>query len=333
MLSQAIWTSQELEPDCGGWFCKSQEEWTEETGLSRWEQETARRVLREAGFLDERRAGMPARLWYRVRSERVWQALRAQAARAVARASKPKEGHDTRYSGTGPPDLRAPADLAEELALIWPLLGRHIAFHRRLVDLTASVKAALLLSQSIYWTRHGRDIAASGGWFFKTSEQWERETGLTAREQASARNTLRGLGILDERRLGIPARLHFRLALDRLAVALGAPADQGAMLIDWEDAAAVARLLGPTVAYHRSLATVGGGVHAGLLLSRALHLTRLESKKRPHGWIRRSVADWTRRAGSDPPRAGGGAKCPGAIRALGGDVRRPAGTALGPGVA
>jgi hypothetical protein len=33
------------------------------------------------------------------------------------------------------------------LATLWPLLGRHIAFHRRLVDLTANVKAALLLSQ------------------------------------------------------------------------------------------------------------------------------------------------------------------------------------------
>jgi hypothetical protein len=92
MLSQAIWTSQELEPDCGGWFCKSQEEWTEETGLSRWEQETARRVLREAGFLDERRAGMPARLWYRVRPQPIWQALRAQAARAVAAREVAGEG-------------------------------------------------------------------------------------------------------------------------------------------------------------------------------------------------------------------------------------------------
>ena len=69
------------------------------------------------------------------------------------------------------------------------------------------------------------------------------------------------------------------------------------MPIDWEDAAAVARLLGPALAYHRSLATVAGGVNAGLLLSRALHLTRLESKQRPHGWICRSVADWTEELG------------------------------------
>jgi len=80
MLSQAIWTSQTIEPLAGGWFSRSQEQWTEETGLSRWEQETARRALRSAGFLEERRVGMPAKLWFRVRPEAVWRALQARAA-------------------------------------------------------------------------------------------------------------------------------------------------------------------------------------------------------------------------------------------------------------
>jgi hypothetical protein len=66
-------------PRSDGWFCRSQEEWTEETGLSRWEQETARRALRTGGFLDERRAGMPAKLWFRVRPEAVVRALQAHA--------------------------------------------------------------------------------------------------------------------------------------------------------------------------------------------------------------------------------------------------------------
>ena len=63
MLSQAIWTTQALEASAGGWFIRSQEQWTQETGLSRWEQETARRALRRAGLLEERRLGMPAKLW------------------------------------------------------------------------------------------------------------------------------------------------------------------------------------------------------------------------------------------------------------------------------
>jgi len=66
MLSQAIWTTQSLEPSADGWFIRSQEQWSQETGLSRWEQESARRALRRSGLLEERRGaewtiGSPAR--------------------------------------------------------------------------------------------------------------------------------------------------------------------------------------------------------------------------------------------------------------------------------
>jgi hypothetical protein len=84
MLSHAIGTTQELDPVAEGWFVKSREEWNAETGLSRWELETARRSLREAGFLQERRFGMPARLYYRVDAQRLWQALQEESRRAVA---------------------------------------------------------------------------------------------------------------------------------------------------------------------------------------------------------------------------------------------------------
>ena len=82
MLSQAIWTTQLLDEESDGWFLKSQEQWHAETGLSRWEQETARRALREAGLMHERREGMPARLWFRVCPETLWHALQAKAARS-----------------------------------------------------------------------------------------------------------------------------------------------------------------------------------------------------------------------------------------------------------
>ena len=79
MLSQAIWASQAADPDEDGWFAKSRDEWEEETGLSRWEQQTARRVLRDGGFLEERRVGIPARLCFRVRSAEVLRALQVHA--------------------------------------------------------------------------------------------------------------------------------------------------------------------------------------------------------------------------------------------------------------
>jgi hypothetical protein len=179
------------------------------------------------------------------------------------------------------------------LAVIWPLLGRHIAFHRRLVDLTANVKAALLLSQAIYWTRHGRDIAANGGWFVKTLRQWEMETALSAKEQATARAVLRDLSILDEKRLGVPAKLHFRLRVDRLGALLAGRIGRPGSELDWSDGAAVAALLGPSLAFHRTLAAIGGGVHAGLMLSRALHLTRLHRKRRLEAWVHGSAARWS----------------------------------------
>lgn len=76
MLSQAMAWTEPLAPDVEGWFMKSQGDWAEETGLSRWEQETARRVLRSCGLLEERKMGIPARLWFRVNRSRLAAALR-----------------------------------------------------------------------------------------------------------------------------------------------------------------------------------------------------------------------------------------------------------------
>ena len=204
---------------------------------------------------------------------------------------------DRKFDAIADEDTWGSAKHNRDLAIVWPLLGRHIAFHRRLVDLTASVKAALLLSQTIYWTRHGRDIASTGGWFFKTTEQWKMETGLSAKEQITAREVLRELAILNEQRMGIPAKLHFRLCIDHLGSLLADRIGSASGSLDWADGAVVAELLGPSLAYHRSLAGIGGGVHAGLLLSRALHLTRLQSKRHLEQWICNSAAQWTDQIG------------------------------------
>lgn len=81
MLSQAMAWTEQLEPEVEGWFMRSQGDWTEETGLSRWEQETARRVLRNCGLLEERKMGIPARLWFRVNRPRLAAALRDMSER------------------------------------------------------------------------------------------------------------------------------------------------------------------------------------------------------------------------------------------------------------
>lgn len=98
--------------------------------------------------------------------------------------------------------------------MIIDLLDRPIAYHRCFVTLTGSVTAAVLLSQAVYWSK--RTGAGNHGWFWKTSTDWEEETGLSRREQDTARGILRGLGFWEEEKRGIPARLWFRLDLEQL---------------------------------------------------------------------------------------------------------------------
>ena len=100
-----------------------------------------------------------------------------------------------------------------------------ITFHRAFVDLTGTINAALMLSQALYWTNHlkpNRD-----GWFYKTREDWQAETGLTRKEQDNARQRLTRLGILETRRAKVFAddcmtATWWRIDLNRLQAALDA---------------------------------------------------------------------------------------------------------------
>jgi len=58
-----------------GWFQKSQKEWTQELGLSRFETENARKILREKGFLEERQEGPRKPTSYRVNEWNLHRAL------------------------------------------------------------------------------------------------------------------------------------------------------------------------------------------------------------------------------------------------------------------
>lgn len=49
-----------------GFIWKTQGDWEEETALTRYEQEGARKALKERGFIDEQLTGVPAKLHYRV---------------------------------------------------------------------------------------------------------------------------------------------------------------------------------------------------------------------------------------------------------------------------
>jgi hypothetical protein len=68
------WAGRQPE-DRDGWFFMTQEQLFTETALSRREQETSRRKLRELGVLEEELRGHPARLWYRINVRAVIQLL------------------------------------------------------------------------------------------------------------------------------------------------------------------------------------------------------------------------------------------------------------------
>ena len=83
MLSQALyWQRRCKDPE--GWWYKTRDDWAEETGLSRYEQEGARKRLRELGVMQEHLRGLPATIWYRVNEERLLEGLSKVAQRATS---------------------------------------------------------------------------------------------------------------------------------------------------------------------------------------------------------------------------------------------------------
>jgi hypothetical protein len=72
--------------------------------------------------------------------------------------------------------------------------------------------AGILLSQFLYWQKR----AQGQGWFWNTQSELEQQTGLSVDAQQTARKVLVKYGCLEERRVGLPSRLEYRLNLERL---------------------------------------------------------------------------------------------------------------------
>ena len=90
---------------------------------------------------------------------------------------------------------------------------RMVAYRPKFAKIAGGALAGLFLSQVFYWSQR---TTLKGDWFYKTAEEWEEETGLTRSQQATARAKLRDVGLIEEHRHSIPAKLHYRLNKDRL---------------------------------------------------------------------------------------------------------------------
>ena len=103
-----------------------------------------------------------------------------------------------------------------------------VAFNRDFVALGVGITGALFLSQCVYWAK--RLDFERDGWFYKTQQDWEKETGMTRREQESARTKLVSLGFLEEKKQGIPCKIWYRINSNNLLSALNSVANKSALM-------------------------------------------------------------------------------------------------------
>ncbi len=131
-------------------------------------------------------------------------------------------------------DLAAPPallTLEQHPSAVLALLDAPISFHRAYIAITGRVTAALLLSCAVELTyrlaQHRESERAAtidrmdaDGWFARSLEQWQQETGLSRDELATARRTLRELALIEERQArldgGMRVQLQTRVRADRL---------------------------------------------------------------------------------------------------------------------
>ncbi len=98
-------------------------------------------------------------------------------------------------------------------AIIRLLMDRPVAYRPDLARILGGVKCAVFMCQMLYWTGKGK---RADGFIWKTRAELEIETGLTRHEQDGARKKLKALGVMEEKRAGIPAKMHYRVNLEVL---------------------------------------------------------------------------------------------------------------------
>lgn len=199
--------------------------------------------------------------------------------------------------------LDPPVKFNANLAACWQSLqgGRTIAVYQCLIDITGSVKAAVMLSQLIYWTRHGIHISDENPWIFKSIQQMEEETGLTQKEQRACKERLLDLNLITTDRFYMGAKLAFRVNIDELtqAVCKQQRTDMIELsLTDWQNQSSLffRRYFSKRIAYHRDLVTLTGCIHAAIMLSHVMQQSVRSSMylaDQQHVYASLTIDDWT----------------------------------------
>ena len=148
-----------------------------------------------------------------------------------------------------------------------------IQFHPMLAQRLGH-KAALFLGLALYWTRHTqKNKPHRKGWFYMSAREWLQSTGLSTREQSTARAVLINDGLLQEALAGYPPVMEFRVDLAGLSQWLGfnddgpaaAPVKRWGASSEWSRSC---------LCFYKPLADLTGNVACGLYLSYLMHLQR-----------------------------------------------------------
>jgi len=179
---------------------------------------------------------------------------------------------------------------------------RPIGYSANLARVAGDAKAGLLLSQLMYWTRVGVDVESQDGWISKSREQWTLETGLSRCEQESARIALLGAGLIEEARVGMPARLAFRVCLPTVSTALARLLNsepvQWSLFDVRSNANQVRALLGRNMAFYRVYTEITGSISQAIFMARAMHAQRALTGSGAHSdWFTFSPAGWSGETG------------------------------------
>jgi len=74
-LSQCVHWQKNTKDEFDGWFCRTIDQFKDETGLTRKEQDAVKRALISKGIISTERRGAPAKLWITINTDTLYQLL------------------------------------------------------------------------------------------------------------------------------------------------------------------------------------------------------------------------------------------------------------------
>ena len=180
-----------------------------------------------------------------------------------------------------------------------------IAVYVPVIHITGSLKAAIFLSQLIYWTQKGISIERNDGWIFKKSKEIFNETGLTRREQDTIKNKLTSIEVLEHKRtkIGMNSGQAFKVNLQKLGQLMAEflQVDLNGESLDialLRSSTGFARkLFGQRIAFHRDLVHLTEDINAAAMLSVAFHQVINKYNYNKTVFVSLSIQDWEKFTG------------------------------------